>query len=43
MHLSLDEMIHTNDITSELSDKYRLIMNTLEGGIYIYIYKENIF
>ena len=44
MHLSLDEMISRNNITSDLSDKCRSIMNTLESGdIYLDKYKENIF
>ena len=44
MHLSLDEMISRNNITFDLSDKCRSIMNTLESGnIYLDKYKENIF
>ena len=40
MHLSLDEMINRNNITS---DKCRSIMNTFESGnIYLDKYKENI-
>ena len=37
-------MIHRNDITSNLSDKSRSIMNKLESvNIYLGKYKENIF
>ena len=44
MHLSLDIIINRNNITSDISDKCRSIMNTLESrNIYLDKYKENIF
>ena len=43
MQLSLDEMIHRNEINSKLSNKCRTIMNKFESGnIYLGKYKENI-
>ena len=39
MHSSLDEMIHRNDITSNLSNKCRSIMNKIEYSDMGYILK----